>query len=77
MRTITSVVLCDEIPVRFAVTTPALVVHEVVNVTGSGAGGRDQVLCRLCLTRILLINYHNFFLALQISSVVYEGFVRL
>lgn len=60
-------------------TTPALVVHEVVNVTGSGsgAGGQDQVLCRLCLTRILLINYHNFFLALQISSVVYEGFVRL
>ena len=34
----TSVVLCDEIPVRFAVTTPALVVHEVVNVTGSGSG---------------------------------------
>ena len=32
-------VLCDEIPVRFAVTTPILVVHEVVNVTGSDAGG--------------------------------------
>ena len=31
-------VLCDEIPVRFASTIPPLVLHDVVNVTGSGVG---------------------------------------
>ena len=31
-------VLCDEIPVRFASTIPPLVLHDVVNATGSGVG---------------------------------------
>ena len=38
MSTITSVVLCDDIPVMFASTIPPLVLHDVVNVTGSGVG---------------------------------------
>ena len=38
MSTITSVVLYDDIPVMFASTIPPLVLHDVVNATGSGVG---------------------------------------